>query len=182
MDTKKKDIKDYLHLYLGCEVWHINPIEPHIVTLTTWRLKDILDGILSYDLHKLILRPLSDMNVDEAEHFAWLCLNSPHAPKEFIAIDKDEIDVELVRNDGGNMLDGDVELYMGVCCRCFDGYISIMCDGRIGISDEKDIPSEQMKPVDDVYGKVLWLLKQGFDLFGLIEAGLALDKTKLNQP
>lgn len=35
----------------------------------------------------------------------------------------------------------------------------------------------------DIGNPTVWsyLLKQGFDLFGLIEAGLALDKTKINQ-
>lgn len=173
----EKNIKDYLHLYLGAEVEGGGNV--------TYALLAALDEI-SLETNsntwrgiKPILRPLSDMTGGEADEFALLCLNSPHAPKNFDTITIDEIQTEVVYNDGGNMLDDDVEVYIGIACRCIDGYVSIMKDGRIGMSDENDIPTEKMKPVDDVYGKVVWLLSKHFDLFGLIESGLAIDKTKL---
>jgi len=204
-----KDIKDYLHLYLGCEVevrkkdrdkkWlrgfmseisresnHGDWIEVNFKRIVTilnqeWeeRLSNFHNYFIGYDEIKPILRPLSDMTEEEAEDFALLCLNSRHAPKDFITIERDEVQVELHKNDGGNLLDGDVEIYIEVSCRCMDGYVSIMKDGRIGMSDESDTPSEEMKPVDSVEEKILYLLSKHFDLFGLIEAGLAIDKTKL---
>lgn len=181
-----KEIKNYLHLYLGCEVL----IESEMYMWGGKRAK-IIDTIIRVSRYgeiecktycpptsdvKLILRPLSSMTEEEAAHFAWICLNSRHAPKDFIAIEKDEIDTNLVHNDNGLMLDDDVEVYIGICCRCLDGYIAIMKDGRIGMADEDDTPTKEMKPVDDVYGKVQYLLSKHFDLFGLIESGLAINQ------
>ena len=182
----KKNIKDYLHLYLGCEMKSTGGRKGKLVDVGETICVVVYDNddprgrVIYHDWIKPILRPISDMNSDEAEHFAWLCLNSPHAPKDFEKIDKDEIQIELVHNDGGLMLDDDVDIYINVSCRCMDGYIAIMKDGRIGIANESDIPTREMQPVDDVYGKVHWLLKKGFDLFGLIESGLAIDKTELH--
>lgn len=104
---KTLDIKDYLHLYLGCEAMHgkqkvvvcglnINSYcIQNIINVDTFRIEDI----------KPILRPLSDMTDKESKHHA-------------------------------NILKGDTE-------------------------------------------SIRYLLSKGFDLFGLIQAGLAIDKTKV---
>jgi hypothetical protein len=186
-----KKLMNYLHLYLGCDVVvHDDDPKKRLVRTFFGFSDPSKTGVYIYDrlsregktmviFIKPILRPLSDMTEEEAEHFAWLCLNSPHAPKDFDAVGKDEIQIEFVRNDGGLMLDDDVEIYIGVSCRCLDGWISIMRDGRIGMSDDADAPSKDMRPVDDVYGKVQWLLSKRFDLFGLIEDGLAVTASRL---
>lgn len=174
-----KEIKDYLHLYLGCEVYDSNPKQEKFrrYTLTGKEL-----GYYENHLHtiKPILRKLSDMSEEEAKDFSLSCLNSPHAPEHFDTIEKDELQIEFVKNDGGLMLDNDVDLYFNVSCRCLDGYIAIMKDGRIGMANEQDVPTREMQPVDDIYGKVRWLLSNHFDLFGLIESGLAIEKTKFH--
>jgi hypothetical protein len=189
-------LKDVLHYYLGCEV---------IFKDEAWKLKSVEIGIngnicgkitrkrhdrQTYDLENYefrkgestimpILWPLSDMTEEEAEEFVLSCLNSPHAPEYFDTIEKDELQIEFVKNDGGLMLDDDVDLYFEVSCRCLDGYIAIMKDGRIGMAKESDVPTREMQPVDDVYGKVHWLLSKHFDLFGLIESGQAISKAAI---
>lgn len=202
----KKNIKDYLHLYLGCDVqvrkkdrnkeWLTGRIaevtrksnhgdwiqvffdEVYTVIYENWNesSSNAHTYFIGYDEIKPILRPLSDMTEEEARHFAWLCMDSKHHLEEDTRISKDEIDTELHHNDGGNLLDGDVEIYIEVTCRCFEGWVSIMKDGRMGVG-EQDQPSIEMNPVDDVAEKIQYLLKQGFDLFGLIQYGLAVDKT-----
>jgi hypothetical protein len=87
-----KDIKDYLHLYLGCEC--INE-------------EGKIGRFSGIDVCKLLLRPLSDMTQEEFR-----------------------IDCNLIN------------------------------------------PVERFR----------FRLSKGFDLFGLIDAGLALDATKLQQP
>ncbi len=61
------------------------------------------------------------------------------------------------------------------------------------ITEEEEVYDEEHHPNDDIYSggkwvsfnhqgtRTLWLLKQGFDLFGLIDAGLAIDKTTLKK-
>lgn len=170
-----KNIKDYLHLYFGCEMMKSdNSGRFTLNEITLFQMYEA-DGTSFIKNAKPILRSLSDMDNKEAEHFAWLCMDSKHHLEEDTRISKDEIYTELHHNDGGNLLDGDVEIYIEVTCRCFEGWVSIMKDGRIGVGEE-DQPSSEMKPVDDVAEKIHYLLKQGFDLFGLIESGLAIDK------
>lgn len=124
----KKDIKDYLHLYLGCECMTedgrrgrfsgFDVVEKNYsIVMITVRFSDdpldhdwtVLNDNEECDRIKLILRPLSDMTEDEK-----------------------------------------TEEY------------------KIGLDPGIE---EQFR----------WLLSKGFDLFGLIEAGLAIDKTTLKQ-
>lgn len=170
-----KKIEDYLHLYLGCEfVLKIKGTEQ-------------FSGKMEFNIHALfaaldskntinpilLLRPLSDMTEEEAEHLAWLCMDGRHRSKEY-AIDKEEIDIELVPNDGGNMLDDNLEIYIGVTCRCWTGYIAITNYGEIKQCEED---SERREPIDNIAEKIAYLLSCRFDLFNLIPEGLAIDKT-----
>lgn len=147
----KKNIKDYLHLYLGCEVFvqkkqgneslvkgricevtngsnHGDWIRvqfEHVVKFMYYNLDERSSNFHTFfigeDHIKPILRPLSDMMEEERAEFGW----------------QDDADFE--------------ELFK-------DGQIS------------KNTYNAWMFPI---------LLSKGFDLFGLIEAGLAIDKTKL---
>lgn len=131
----KKNIKDYLHLYLGCEC---EALVKYSETSQKW-VKGYLAGIVKgkpqaqlYDafgnawelLHeteeiKPILRPLPDLTNDEAKVLGYN--------------------------------------------RAIDWWRD---HGHFGTHSAKNFA---------------YLLKQGFDLFGLIESGLAIDKTKLNR-
>lgn len=148
----KKDIKDYLHLYLGCEVevrkkdrdkkWlrgfiseisrgsnHGDWVEVNFKEIVTvlnqeWeeRSSNFHNYFIGYDEIKPILRPLSDMTEEEKK---WL---NEHEKL------KDEF---------------------------------------IGLSTEVYFLIEWQAE------KIRYLLCKGFDLFNLIPEGLALDKTRL---
>ena len=112
-----KDIKDYLHLYLGCEVlWEIEHES------ASEGGTEILDGHLvetakaGLRIVKPVLRHLSDMIEEDCNLLGW----------------------------------------------------DYKYQGKIISHRAENLFPEEVRI----------LLKQGFDLFGLIEAGLALDKTK----
>lgn len=174
------EIKDYLHLYLGCEGELIEKNrgrigrKKSIAVLTPLLLHDldIMPDLFSF---KPYLRPLSDMTKDEARHFAWLCIDSEHHLDDDCRISLNEIETDLQKYDGGLLLDHDCEIYIGVTVRCFDGAVIIRNDGSICVEDED---GKKQEPIDDIAHKVAWLLSKHFDLFSLIESRLALDKTK----
>jgi hypothetical protein len=109
-----KEIKDYLHLYLGCEML---TVDGRIVTLNLTNLGFALKGIIGSELSKPILRPLSDMTEEE----------------------KIELKLNMVQAT------------------------------TLNHAPEIMWTFEQMRI----------LLSKCFDLFGLIEAGLAIDKTAI---
>lgn len=114
----KKEIKDYFHLYYGCEFRSIEMYDEEYIT----RRIDMINP-KAHEVWKPTLRPLSDMTEEERKEVEF----------------KREILYDIHER---NSKDPDT---------------LIMCG---------DITK--------------YLLKQGFDLFGLIEAGLAIDKTTLN--
>lgn len=153
--TMSKDIKDYLHLYLGCEVY--NPTYPmwrfRLVAISgveagkNIRLEVIIDeqegpypdtGWCWPERLKLILRSLSDMTEEEMKQVAWLQFNYK---------------AEDVR---GKDRHGNIKV---VNKSPFYYWIN---------------PIRNTNPETTLY-----LLSKHFDLFGLIEAGIALDKTTL---
>lgn len=128
MKTKmEKNIKDYLHLYLGCDVKSLSG-GTMIYTLTGVGRKQAMfnDGYgnemwLAENDYKIILRPLSDMNKDEEHEY--------EATKKVI----------------------------------------------------KASPVHQIGVVVNTHESTRYLLSKHFDLFGLIESGLAIDKTTLKK-
>lgn len=181
----KKKIEDYLHLYIGCTVFmHPNFIpnakesvgRPGYGKLTGDLLADIENKTFPVE-PKPVLRPLTSISPEEADHFAWLCMDSEFHLEKDSRITKDEIQTELVTNDGGLLLDADVNVYIGVSVRCFMGTVVIKTDGSIAVYEED---KDDYHPVDNIADKVRYLLSRGFDLFGLIDAGLAIDSTTLN--
>lgn len=175
--------EEVLHFYFGQDIRLTTNIEgnPVYEKLTAKVIEDYLDDTLEAleipdnKKLKLILRLLSDMTEDEALHLAYLVINSKHLTVG--AIEKDEIDIELVKDDGGNMLDADIEVYIEINVRRFQGYLVIGKDNSISLYQEE----EEFKRIDNIALKINYLLKQGFDLFGLIESGQAIDRTTLNQ-
>ena len=182
----KKKIEDYLHLYLGCKVKFGYKLEKtgRMVGLNKkgWQVEEVggVFGIVHAvreELLKPILRPLTDITADEADYFAWLCMDSEHHLDPDCRITQEDIQTDLHTNDNATMLDGDVEVYIEVSAGCFSGAVVIKTDGSIQVYDEDD---EKYLPVDNIAHKVAYLLSRGFDLFGLIPAGLAIDSTTLN--
>jgi len=113
-----KDIKDYLHLYLGCQMGYASHHEPQnaTYTLTVENFKEAIE--FGDPIH---LRPLSSMTEDEKTDAVYPMLY---------------------------------------------GLTTLEGDENIGQSAEL----------------TKYLLSKHFDLFQLIEAGLAIDATKINQP
>ena len=105
-----KDIKDYLHLYVGASIRYGAAITIRPLTISEMAVaQHILEDV------KLVLRPLSDMTEEER------CEVSTLVP-----------------------------------------------------------PDESPYWVKNIAEVTKWYLDRGFDLFGLIEAGLAIDKTDRN--
>lgn len=130
-NTDAKQISDYLHLYLGCEV--MTPAGQGKLFQCSYELEmaGIVYGIMGPDFEewvkhediKPILRPLSDMTEEEG------------------------IDAEKEWNNGR----------------------------RLGES------ISQALNIANAF-RIKHLLSKHFDLFGLIESGLAIDKTKHPTP
>jgi hypothetical protein len=172
-----KNLPDFLPYYLGQKfILTDEDGNKRIQLLTTYNL-NYYRGY--YDSIQLILRPLSDMTEEEAEHFAWMCMDSRHHLGEDSRIRKDELDVDLVKNDNATMLDGDIEIYISVSARCLMRNIIIKKDGSIYMGEEEDEGFRE--PIEDIAFKIHYLLSRGFDLFGLIERGDAVDANTLKQ-
>jgi hypothetical protein len=136
--TESKNIKDYLHLYLGCECmigdlnWkpetNLHGLAPGVDPNYGKPIKSKIDAhVLNVFAHKttLILRPLSDMTDEEMDE-VWYS----HEPKNVLVMD----------------------------------YKNNSMSRKVALCSER----------------TRYLLSKGFDLFGLIDSGLAIDKIKLN--
>jgi len=137
----KKNIKDYLHLYLNSGLSGVAKMKghdlDHYISLTGWNIYANEDEI---EWIKPILRPLSDMTEEEA-NIVWKLFG-------------------------------------------WNERITNFQERMMNILWEFDPPDEESEP-DWSPGRwkylisaLLYLLKQGFDLFNLIPEGLSIDKNK----
>lgn len=111
-------------------------------------------------------RTWDTLTKEEAFKLAYLCMDGPKSREGYEPLDSESLDIELVHNDGGNFLDGDVEIYIGITCICWIGWIAIMKDGRVGIGEEDD-PSDAMKPIDVLPDAIAYLDGLSFDTSNL---------------
>ena len=158
-----KDIKDYLHLYLGCEIEHDKKVYRGTLVSIGFHTAEIHCDFFKKNSHghrvpkdkdfgtfhiqicrlKPILRPLSDMT---------------------------EAEVDTVWGLFG-----------------WNNRITNFQERMMNILWEFNPPDEEFEPDwrpgrwEYLISALPYLLKQGFDIFGLIEAGLAIDITKLNK-
>lgn len=146
-----KNIKDYLHLYLGCDciVTLFNNPEPKDLILTPTVVKSYYSNVITGI--KPILRRLSD--ITDAE-FNFL-VKERFQYSRFIKT--------MVEN----------ESIIEPAAIYFKGLKDI---GGREIETQCTQPMSSLNPA-----QFLYLLSIGIDLFGLIEAGLAIDATMLNQ-
>lgn len=181
-----KKIEDYLHLYLGCDCYSYceEGGEETIGKLNEIGVNKVglVDDNCQYEFKpwevKLILRPLLDMTNEEADYFGWLCMDSQYHLEDETRVTQAEIDTDLHKNDNGTMLDDDIEIYIEVTCRCYQGAVVIRKDGSITLYNEEDKADER---IDGMAFKIQYLLSKHFDLFGLIPAGLAITKPIPNE-
>lgn len=138
------EVKDVLHLYLGCECavdYRDREGEGMMIDRISGVYEDgsaaISNGYIE-PISKLkpILRPLSDMTEDEAVELANI--------HKYDIPDDDGVREELI-----NVYSDEGELHLG----------------------------KPYLPIGMYKEGMLWLLKQHFDLFSLIESGQAIDKT-----
>lgn len=148
-----KEIKDYLHLYAGCPVEFDRYGTLCMGTLTASLFKDFNHGEVEL---KLILRPLRDMTEDEAiEVFKMVSL-----------LDLSECQFEFGEN--------------------YTTWINANLNGRVidsinflGDNIEMMNNDGTYSPLNPIAPVHKYYLSRHFDLFSLIENGLAIDKTTL---
>jgi hypothetical protein len=164
MNKNKKDIKDYLHLYLDCEAMYGGYGDPErLVKIIGASLKDgvqfqfadngEVDVDKAHEWFKPILRPLSDMTEKEAKELYKV---SPYSKGEWLI--NSVVVKENIKGFEPNIVKINWSGQQGAT-----GY---------GAGTEylyfNKLEAEQHR----------WLLNKGFDIFELIPAGLAIDKTK----
>lgn len=180
-----KELKDYLHLYLGCEVKFQSPffnLERKFNSLGELiridksgecliRSNSNVTALYGWQNVKLILRPLSDMTEDE---MIEVILHTAPEDMEDKPTAEDH-SLEMFYNDGGNMVDADVAIGCNYSCICYEGQIAIRKCGSVHFFDDNGEPTNAIN-MPKVF---LYLLSKHFDLFRLIESGLAIDKSTL---
>lgn len=155
----EKKCKDYLHLYLGCYGLHG---EQRVYISGFNIVQNMISNVcgeetISGDEIKLILRPLSDMTIEEG---AW-CLKETF----FEHVDYPIKDFKLTLvGDGNPRISIDNDWFTE----------SLTFGNKRGSiwSTDKNSANVKIQPKLFVY-----LLSKGFDLFGLIEKGEAIDCT-----
>lgn len=165
-------LKDYLHYYLYGNIYEVGVSTCQLIGIgdSYYTIKTKQGTLLTLSDRacvKLVLRRLGDMT--EAEMVNLLTDLFP-----FDMEDKptaDEFSMEMFYNDDGLMVDGDVSVGANYTCRCYEGQIAIKQCGSICFFDEAGNQEHGIN-VPKAYH---YLLRQGFDLFGLIDAGLAID-------
>lgn len=157
-------LQDYLHYYLGCKMIrssHWEPQnEPYIL-----HFEVIKEAVEFGD--RPILRRLEEMT--EKEMIAMIQATVPD-DMEFKPVD-DEYVINMFYGDGGNLVDERVAVGAEISLRCFSGQVCIWKCGTLYLYD--DAGDEQFRVNDPK--AFHYLLQQQFDLFGLIDAGVAID-------
>lgn len=186
-------LQDYINYYIGCKVEKdsgaldyptIKGIHGDRVMISEYRYKTPhCDGVFtrpemyqSIGSRKPILRRLEDMT---EEKMIGLLQSMVPADMEDKPTDED-YDLEMFYNDDGLMVDADIAVGANFTCGCFDGQIGVKKCGSIILFDEdKDVTRDMLINAPLAFH---YLLTHHFDLFGLIDAGLAVDtKTITNE-
>lgn len=156
-----KEIKDYLHLYLGCECeFYIRLGDDgtygicELVTVDVRVLHNVLAGLAKCTLK---LRPLSDISEEDFKECALLYWGYQNR--------------DIIYNQIGEVKQI-VELKMASKYGTAKPYVVFDKQGKEimrGTLSENELNPMQFQ----------FLLSKGYDLFELIESGLAIDATKL---
>jgi hypothetical protein len=166
---------DYAPYYIGCKSLEAIKVpgqelnfEPSTVTVRTlFNVQAQLSEV------KLSLRRLEDMTEEEMIELIQLTLpqNMQDRPTP------DDYSIEMFYNDDGLMVDNDVLVGASYTCRCYDGQIAIKHCGTIFHHHDESGRSEGLNAPACFH----YLLQQHFDLFNLIDAGLAVDQKTITQ-
>lgn len=179
------NIKDYLKYYIGCPAvnswfpedhqeynkgWVLTAIQlnlPNPYKLETKEEETWTDSV------KPILRRIESLTEAEMIGLLQSIVPSNMADKPT----RDDYSLEMFYNDGGNLVDEDVAIGANYSCRCYEGQIAIRKNGDIDFFDEEG----NRERVSNLPQSFHYLLSLGIDLFGLIDAGLAIDASTINQ-
>lgn len=171
-----KDIKDCLHYYLGCEVEYYNYISNAwcigilrgVTDDYAW-IKDDGNGCHFSDL-KPILRPLSDMSEEEA---GWVYNYSFQFGLTTQLGNYFDYDIRKIMNE---------DKVASLDIRRIDRphhSVNILMDGTSIVFNDEEMNEKPKFCWRCMNGAIQfhYLLSKHFDIFGLIEEGLAIDKT-----
>jgi len=170
--VRQREIRDYLHLYLGCEMQYSTHHEPQYekYILSSENLKEAIEF---EDLP--ILRPLSDMTDREVLDVVAIVLRKEI---DFLKVEwtpkRDYVVVHyntwLPQSDYEKERWERCELNIAIADDfTIYNHANYIKGNSTGVSNE---------PLYKQHEATRYLLSKGFDLFGLIEEGLAIDKTK----
>lgn len=165
-----RELKNYINLYIGCECmigdlnWkpetNLNGLAPGVDPNYGRPIRSTLDAhVLNVFVHEttLILRPVSDLTEEEAVEIAKIMYGQPDSVKWRMK---------------------DKTHYFKVYRKHYSKYFTI--DKPSGEIDryERDGDLDNLDTTMNHHLVTAYMVSCGFDLFGLIDAGLAIDKTK----
>lgn len=202
-----KKLKDYLHLYPGVDIAICEKgIEPvsHYLEGIDWENDSVIAERVNYKFEQIkpILRLLSNMTDEEAIVLANLCLSKwDEKKKDFISYQMIKPCVHLFQDEKGfekiMIVDENKKPLLNIddlwtkppVFNFFPSieftpiplftYVSIDLNYKIFVIRENDDLFNGVLDENSQKEAFLYLLKQKFDVYGLISDGLALDKTKL---
>jgi hypothetical protein len=166
----KTEIKDYLPLYLGCKFKHDSDVGTY--ELCGYNIyNDHVQNALGMDTYsskgtRLILRKLSDMTEEERKEL-WRLVFSMGNGKTF--------------NDRFKDFTGRVQFIDETTYYQVPRYIMMQGVERLAIESDGTVwaDCDLHNWRHNQHEVTRWLLSKSFDLFGLIEQGLAIDKATL---
>lgn len=175
------NIKDYIHYYIGQKF--IAEYKLYTMHRVDYHHSEVVRGIRISDAGferwnefapneiKLILRRLEDMTEEEA-----IAVHREATKTPFLPADKDEYDVTYIKDKG------DLCSIQVVDLRIPKIYTNINIEGDVltYVHEQNEEP-KIVERVSNQHHITHYLLKQGFDLWGLIDAGLAVDAKRVNQ-
>jgi hypothetical protein len=167
-------LQDYLHYYLHGQIWEAGVTTCTLIGIgdSYYTIKTKQGTLLTLSNRadiKLVLRRLEDMTEEEAITLYRLSTKTP-----FLSADKDEYDVTYIKDKE------EICSIQVVDLRISRMYMNINIEGDILIYiHEQNEEPKICERVANQHEATHYLLKQGFDLFGLIPAGLAIDAKNL---
>jgi hypothetical protein len=152
---------NYLHYYIGCDYWTNNSQG----NLNAKTLPDVIDMCERGKGVQLHLRRLEDMTEEEA-----IAVHREATKTPFLPANKDEYDVTYIKDKR------DVCSIQVVDLRMPKMYTNINIDGDVLVYiHEQNNNPKICERVANQNHITHYLLQNHFDLFGLVDAGLAID-------
>ena len=172
-------LKDYLHYYLYGNIFESGVSTCQLIGIGDcyYTIKTKQGTLLTLSDRaniKLVLRRLEDMTEEEMVGLLQSMLPEHMEDKPT----PDDYSLEVFYNDDGLMVDGDIAVGANYSCRCYEGQIGVKkCGSIILFEENEDVTRDQLVNTPMAFH---YLLSRHFDLFNLIDAGLAVDQKQIN--